>query len=361
MAYLYDESKDNGWVKLRRNLLPHLADGRLMPGEFTALIYLILTASSSTGETLTCASVIADAYRWKLRAAQRVLDGLCKKGYIQADKQLGRHGLYKVRVFKYERTTGTQEGTFTEPSVTLMRSNLVAESGTEVTLRVAPKPSLCVTLKEASEVIDNRDSYDDSFSVTDADDDAERDADGGSEVTLSVSNLVAETAPIQEQHFNTEKEKVGRNEGGPASPSSRPVQEKEVPPAVLLVRTFFAHQGRPEKFKSSLASWRDKFKQLLSKDSLETIKETMDWSFNESEFWPKFLIRHNDDPLSYFLSKYDKLKSDAAGQLKAKQNQVKQERSSSSPADRQPQPKKIRVCQVDALAEFMKAEEARQQ
>ncbi|HEY4001081.1 MAG TPA: helix-turn-helix domain-containing protein [Candidatus Xenobia bacterium] len=345
---IYDETRDNGWVPIRRNLLAHLEDGRLGTVEYTTLLYLLLTVSTSTGETMTCASVIADLHKWSERAVRRALKCLRENGYIETESIRGKHGLYKVRVLKFELTTGPQKGQVTTPNVSVSVSRLVRESGSEMTL----KPSLTVSATETPQVTDTTPSYDDA--IPDMGHDDVR--DGGHEVSVSVSRLVRDVTPIQEGQADkdTENEKVCMSVGA-ESPASLPVQE-QVPDSLRLARRFFAHQGRPDKYKGNELAWREKFDRLLKTESFDTIKAVMAWAFDESDFWPSHLIRIDQDPLNYFLSKYDKLKAAAAGHTKTAKNQAKviqqTEKQKSFPT--------IKVCQRDAIAEFLAAQGGQQ-
>jgi hypothetical protein len=56
---IFDDSKDNGYVQVRRNLLSHLQDRRMTPNEYLTFHVLLMTASTSTGQAKTCASAIS--------------------------------------------------------------------------------------------------------------------------------------------------------------------------------------------------------------------------------------------------------------------------------------------------------------
>lgn len=43
MAHPWDDTKDNGWVAVRRNVLAHRLDGRLTVAEYQAHHYLLMT------------------------------------------------------------------------------------------------------------------------------------------------------------------------------------------------------------------------------------------------------------------------------------------------------------------------------
>jgi hypothetical protein len=199
---LIDETKDNGWVKIRRNVLAHLADGRLTPAEFSAFLFLLLTASSSNGETQTCARVIATLHQWDVRTAQRALSGLRSKGYIEGGNVLGKRRIYKVRVLKFEITTGPQKGMLTEPSVSLTMYQRAADTGTEVTLT----PSQTLSLMKPSQASGNKTGYGNSFTDSVADGVTEPVAD----LSLRMHQRVAEDAPIQEEDCR-EREKSNSN------------------------------------------------------------------------------------------------------------------------------------------------------
>jgi hypothetical protein len=105
-----DQSRDNGWVALRRNLFGHIEDGRLSMCEGMVLIALIGLASSGTGKTLTCASALRRFFNCGKelddREMRRILDRLDKGGYIHRDLVHGQRGLYEVTINKYLISTG---------------------------------------------------------------------------------------------------------------------------------------------------------------------------------------------------------------------------------------------------------------
>jgi hypothetical protein len=111
---IFHESRDNGFVALRRNLIPHIEDGRLGMNEAMVLIMLILLADSSSGELVTCASALRKIFHCGKelndRAMQRILDRLETGGYIHRSITQGKRGLYKIRLNNYEISTGTNKG-----------------------------------------------------------------------------------------------------------------------------------------------------------------------------------------------------------------------------------------------------------
>jgi hypothetical protein len=107
---IFQETKDNGFVMVRRNLLPHLIDGRLSMNEFAVYLVLILLADSDSGQTKTCAralhAICHPGQQLNLRGMQRILDRLEGAEYIHRDLLQGERGLYTVTVNKYPITTG---------------------------------------------------------------------------------------------------------------------------------------------------------------------------------------------------------------------------------------------------------------
>jgi hypothetical protein len=322
MGYL-DETKDNGWVAVRRNLLAHRAPGRMTVAEYQAHHFLLMTASSSTGETMTCAAVIATFWEMKLRHAQKALAGLTKGGYIESFGKPGQHGLYKVRVLKYEMTTGPMKGQIT------------GRCGGAVT-----NTDVALTRRSGGAVGDT------------------------------------ERAPIQQEHFNTDTKKEGERERGregaarsgsflPGRNGIEPAESSEPAPtgegpAWTLTETFHQHLGSPAQFKGSSTAWRKKFEDLLSRESFESIEETMEWAFNIDGFWPKYLFRVYSDPLDYFLSKFPGLKSQAAGALQGRRNFEKHEQAklqTAKPAKKFPE---IGVCHATDPEEAMKKQAKRE-
>jgi hypothetical protein len=365
MGYL-DETKDNGWVAVRRNVLAHRAPGRMTVAEYQAHHFLLMTASSSTGETMTCAAVIATFWEMKLRHAQKALAGLTKGGYIESFGKPCQHGLYKVRVLKYEMTTGPMKGQIT------------GRCGGAVT-----NTDVALTRRSGGAVGDTVDGADES-SVTYSATDARRNginvegADGGAVTNTDVAltrrsgGAVGDTerAPIQQEHFNTDTKKEGERERGregaarsgsflPGRNGIEPAESSEPAPtgegpAWTLTETFHQHLGSPAQFKGSSTAWRKKFEDLLSRESFESIEETMEWAFNIDGFWPKYLFRVYSDPLDYFLSKFPGLKSQAAGALQGRRNFEKHEQAklqTAKPAKKFPE---IGVCHATDPEEAMK-------
>src|SRR5690349_10035054 len=97
---IFDDSKENGYVPIRRNLLSHLQDGRMTLNEYLVFHALLLTASTSTGEAKTCASAVSLALGGHIKeeGAQRALRGLESKGYISRLRKTGERGIYIVLV-----------------------------------------------------------------------------------------------------------------------------------------------------------------------------------------------------------------------------------------------------------------------
>jgi hypothetical protein len=109
---IFHESKDNGWVQFRRNIIPHLEDGRMDGHDFMVLSMLLLLADSDSGTLKTCASALATLLHCGLdeRGIQRILERLDKRDYIRRNIVAGRRGLYLVTINKYAITTGQHTG-----------------------------------------------------------------------------------------------------------------------------------------------------------------------------------------------------------------------------------------------------------
>jgi hypothetical protein len=111
---MFHESRDNGWVMVRRNLVPHVESGRMSMDDFAVHLMLVLIADSDNGQTVTCASAIRKLFHCgpelNERDMQRILDRLERRGYIHRAIVPGRRGLYTITVNKYPITTGPQAG-----------------------------------------------------------------------------------------------------------------------------------------------------------------------------------------------------------------------------------------------------------
>jgi hypothetical protein len=111
---IFHESRDNGWVPLRRNLIPHVEDERLGILEWAVLSMLIALADSDSGEVKTCSSALRRLFHTRElvdeRGMRRVLDNLEAGGYIRRFRTQGQRGLYRVLINKYLVSTGDNAG-----------------------------------------------------------------------------------------------------------------------------------------------------------------------------------------------------------------------------------------------------------
>jgi hypothetical protein len=132
---MFQESKENGFVMVRRNLLPHLIDGRLSMNEFAVYLVLILLADSDSGQTKTCAralhAICHPGQQLNLRGMQRILDRLEEGELIHRDLVQGERGIYRVTVNKYPITFGERKGI----NVTLLH-NKRCKKGYDLVLRM---------------------------------------------------------------------------------------------------------------------------------------------------------------------------------------------------------------------------------
>jgi hypothetical protein len=101
-----------GWVQIRRGLLQHLHDGRLTPGEFTAMVLMILLADSDTGIWTGCSEGLSyvSGRQVSAKAAKDALRSLEAKGYILRDRTQGQRGIHPILLDKYLVTTGNLRG-----------------------------------------------------------------------------------------------------------------------------------------------------------------------------------------------------------------------------------------------------------
>jgi hypothetical protein len=100
--------KSLGWVKVRRGLIEHLAQGIITPNEFTVFLILLLMADSATGSGTVNAPVMQSCYLpdWSSRALQRALARLEDKHYIWRLGPVFSRRAYPYWVNKYEATVG---------------------------------------------------------------------------------------------------------------------------------------------------------------------------------------------------------------------------------------------------------------
>lgn len=112
---IFDDTRENGYVQIRRNLLSHLQDKRMTLNEYLVFHVLLLTASTSTGEAKTCASAISLSLAGHIneKMAQRALRGLESKGYISRVRKEGERGIYSVLIHNFLLTTGLHAGQHT--------------------------------------------------------------------------------------------------------------------------------------------------------------------------------------------------------------------------------------------------------
>jgi hypothetical protein len=111
---IFQETKDNGFVKLRRNLLCHLEDGRLSMNEFAVYVAMIILAESDTGELKTCGRALHTLFHPGKNLSERgmrdVIARLEEGGYLSRNLRNGQHGVHPVLLNKYPITTGPNAG-----------------------------------------------------------------------------------------------------------------------------------------------------------------------------------------------------------------------------------------------------------
>lgn len=92
----------NGYVKLRRGIAQHVADGKLPTDEFAAYLMMILEADHANGLWFGNGILLSKIMRWQPRKAQRVLASLKALGYVEYDASKGFGGWqFHVKINKY--------------------------------------------------------------------------------------------------------------------------------------------------------------------------------------------------------------------------------------------------------------------
>jgi hypothetical protein len=293
-----DETRNNGWVKIRRNVLAHLVDGRMTVAEYWTHHYLLMSASSSNGETKTCAQVIADLYDWKTRKAQRALESLVDNHYIESDYTSGKRGIYRVRVLRYEMTTGPNAGQFTVPSKP-MRDADVVNRWHEHDADVTPTVTLTMTLTEQAQHTNKSSSYKQAVSDSDADDDADDDAD----VVNRWHEHDADVTPIQEGEGKKGEGKkdssllVSVDAGTPSPAPLKLVQEESAP--VQTSRP--AADKTPAQRRAERFAKRPTTPAQTSKASPAKPEEfhSLDFAFERTEDWNGYSPRRLQQIMAY--------------------------------------------------------------
>jgi len=115
---IFHESRDNGWIPYRRNLVCHVEDGRMDGHDFMVLSMLFLLADSDSGTLKTCASALVTLLHCGLneRNIQKILDRLDKRDYLRRDIITGKRGLYLVTLNRFAITNGPKKGKRSEIS-----------------------------------------------------------------------------------------------------------------------------------------------------------------------------------------------------------------------------------------------------
>jgi hypothetical protein len=117
-------------------------------------------------------------------------------------------------------------------------------------------------------------------------------------------------------------------------PATSPAAEREYKPASSageeLAQRFFKAQGEPRTWRDSLPDWAASFDDLLKDHTQENLSTCLTWAFEIDDFWPKKLIRGDQDPLQYFLSKIDTLLPRSIGYHKSLRNRAEQQRPAST-------------------------------
>jgi hypothetical protein len=113
---IFNDSQNNGFVQVRRNVLNHLTQGWLTHDEYFLFTgVLLLLADASTGSVTTTNEAIHVALRggeksFPLARVKRAMHGLEKKNYIRREYTPGTKGWYPIYINKFPVTVGPMKG-----------------------------------------------------------------------------------------------------------------------------------------------------------------------------------------------------------------------------------------------------------
>jgi hypothetical protein len=105
-------SKENGFLKLRREVLEHVRNGKMTHLEFNVFVYITSQADTRSGVWNGSANALAGEWALSPRAARRQLEALEAKGYLKRFPMRGSHLCYPVLVKRFLVTEGEHAGEF---------------------------------------------------------------------------------------------------------------------------------------------------------------------------------------------------------------------------------------------------------
>ena len=104
---------DSGWLKIRKGILDHLADGRMDFSMFTAYMIMLSNCDYSTGLCMGCARRLRSLMgeQWSLKKCRRTLADLSKAKYITFHRKPGLAAeFYPIEINNYIPLVGPQKG-----------------------------------------------------------------------------------------------------------------------------------------------------------------------------------------------------------------------------------------------------------
>jgi hypothetical protein len=352
---IYQETRDNGWIKVRRNLVCHVQDGRMgLFREFAVFDMLLLLADSATGEVLTSSNAFLTLFHcgnMSERTMRKIFSNLEDRGYIRCMIAPGQHGLHRVLINKYPISTGDNAGKLSQipPKNGVQKSlqkgqkrgkqagELEGDQAGELEGERVNKHVGTHKGEQVGEHVTGASHAESNAYVTQPilagkHEGEHRSEQAGEQVGEQSGELAGKpegehVPPIQERDRRTEKEKDKEGLPGTGQATrdsiSLPAKAKAasvtgsksthdyelLSPARKLAWEYLVLMDEPRKYSTSTVQeqWGQHFALLLANHAFDKIQGTMHYAWKEPNFWQDKVYREKGDPVEYFVSKYQQI------------------------------------------------------
>jgi len=102
--------RNNGYLRLRRGLFEHVANGQMTAMECFLYTAILANADPSTGIWHSSAGCLAALYSISPRTCRDSLERLEKGGYLKRFPIRGKHGQYPILVHRFDCSDGAMKG-----------------------------------------------------------------------------------------------------------------------------------------------------------------------------------------------------------------------------------------------------------
>jgi hypothetical protein len=325
---IFHQTRDNGWVAVRRNIVPHVEDGRMSGPGFMVFCMLLLLADSDTGQVRTCASalrkVLCCGKELDERDMRRILDQLERDGYIHRARHRGKRGLYVTTIDKYPISSGPNAGTPSKIPIKIRRDNGRETPPIQQIDRRKTKTQDRSTVVgggvEARHSEEVKEETESSFLPLDHQGLGEESAE-----TINLSGQPEEGRPPAASHVSAahvqDSEQAVDFSIDPGCANSSDISGDAPPPATAarqLAWYYFGLLGKPEQLRGRGVAWAKRAATLLDTYSLADVKSAAEYALNHEKFWRAKMMRFGPmDPFDYFATKLPELTEQLASAHRA--------------------------------------------